>query len=556
MKKLSILCAFALVLVLMAGPVFAVEYCKDILEIGNTGGPSGDKTWDDAITVSPGDTITVDIWMNDAPGLATAGGCKISWTGPIAYVSGFRYDANSTPVGPWLPSGLFSQIGSELVCANAAGAPGLTPDGDGDIIVAQITLECTGAGTASFTVGVIPAQTTWGPSANGWDDGAISDNTVIVTQVVECQTDDDCNDGLWCTTLRTCDTITTPLNPVCVGSLDNPCATPAEDCDLEGCTEDNPGCGKECSTTPMPCMKDADCPGSETCTAGSDCEATPGTCDNGCDEAEVIATGGSTSACCADGELCSGTGSDPSAICSADVTLIKDDGYYQPPAWGEVATIKNPVCLDNPDNLVGGIQFDLCDSPDCLECVDCELTERTVMFDCEAVELANGCCRVLMFCKNPGCAINPGLCDIVTVVLQTKAGAPAACDDVCIEETFENIVVSDYDGFELAGAGTPGVLCPVSCGDICPPGAGTSNDCGDGVVDIYDIMCEVDFALADDPMAEPNACQLPRADVPTGTPPECTAPDGAINILDIMVLIDMALNRQDCCTFYYTGIMY
>ena len=552
MKKLSILCAFALVLVLMAGPVFAVEYCKDILEIGNTGGPSGDKTWDDAITISPGDTITVDIWMNDAPGNATAGGCKISWTGPIAYVSGFRYDAVSTPVGPWLPSGLFQQTGNELVSANAAGAPGVVPDGDGDIIVCQITFECTGAGTASFTVETIPTFTTWGPSGNGWDDGDISPNTVIVTQVVECLNDAECNDGLWCTTPRTCDTSTN----TCVGSLDNPCATPSEDCDLEDCDEDNPGCGKECSTTAMPCMKDADCPGSETCTGGTDCEATPGTCDNSCDEAEVIATGGSTSPCCADGELCSGTGSDPSPICSADVTLIKEDAYYQPPATGDVVTIKNPVCLDNPDVLVGGIQFDLCDSPDCLECIDCELTERTVMFDCEAVELANGCCRVLMFCKNPGCAINPGLCDIVTVVLQTKDGAPAACGSVCIEESFEGIVVSDYDGFELAGAGTPGELCPVSCGDICPPGTGTTNDCGDGVVDIYDIMCEVDFALADDPMAEPNACQLPRADVPTGTPPGCIAPNGEINIMDIMVLIDMALNRQDCCTFYYTDIMY
>ena len=80
-----------------------------------------------------------------------------------------------------------------------------------------------------------------------------------------------------------------------------------------------------------------------------------------------------------------------------------------------------------------------------------------------------------------------------------------------------------------------------------------ANDCGDGVVDIYDIMCEVDLALT---ATAPNDCQAPRADVPTGTPPWCTAPDGEINILDIMVLIDMALNRQDCCSFFYQGIIY
>jgi hypothetical protein len=242
-----------------------------------------------------------------------------------------------------------------------------------------------------------------------------------------------------------------------------------------------------------------------------------------------------------------------SAPICCGVILIKEDGYYQPSQEGEVATIKNRICLDNPDILIGGIQFDLCDTPDCLECIDCELTERTVMFDCVVLELPDGCCRVIMFCKNPGCAINPGLCNIVTIVMQTKEGAPEECGEDCIEESFTNIVVSDYDGFHVIVSGVSGQLCPIVCGDVCPPGTGMSNDCGDGLVDIYDIMCEVDFALT---ASTPNDCQLPRADVPTGTPPECTSPDGAIDILDIMVLIDMALNRQDCCSFYYTGVIY
>ena len=104
-----------------------------------------------------------------------------------------------------------------------------------------------------------------------------------------------------------------------------------------------------------------------------------------------------------------------------------------------------------------------------------------------------------------------------------------------------------------------GTVCPFVCGDVCPaddpltPGW----DCGDGVVDIYDIMCEVDFALT---VATPDDCQAMRANVPTGTPPDCedpsAEPDNPINILDVMVIIDMALDRQDCCTFYYTGVIY
>jgi hypothetical protein len=254
---------------------------------------------------------------------------------------------------------------------------------------------------------------------------------------------------------------------------------------------------------------------------------------------------GPTDACCS-AEPCS-----LEPICGAEITLIKQSGYYQPPTGDAVVTIKNKICLQNPDKLVGGIQFDICDEPDCLTCIDCELTERTVMFDCVVLELPNGCCRVIMFCKNPGCAINPGECDIVTVVMQTNGNTE--CGEDCIVEEITGIVASDYDGYELAGAGLPGTICPVVCGDVCPPGSGSANDCGDGVVDIYDIMCEVDLALT---ATTPNDCQLPRADVPTGTPPNCTAPDGSIDILDIMVLIDMALNRQDCCSFFYQGIIY
>ncbi len=57
--------------------------------------------------------------------------------------------------------------------------------------------------------------------------------------------------------------------------------------------------------------------------------------------------------------------------------------------------------------------------------------------------------------------------------------------------------------------------------------------------------------------------------MPTGTPGRlppgcddavdvdgCCPPDGNVDIFDVMVLIDMALDRQDCCTYYYTGVIY
>jgi hypothetical protein len=251
----------------------------------------------------------------------------------------------------------------------------------------------------------------------------------------------------------------------------------------------------------------------------------------------------------------------PATTTTVPVTLTQETVFYPFSEEGG-ATVKMSICLDNPNDLVGGVQFNVCeynvdDDPiDCMECIDCELTNRTsTMFDCSILEHSNGCCNVLLFCKSPGCAIDPGICDIVTLVYTTLPLSTECPGTDCITHMPENIVVSDNDGNPLTADGFPGDACPLVCGDVCPPDDPLIDgwDCGDGVVDIYDIMCALDLALT---AVVPDDCQLPRADVPTGTPPICVDPDGEINILDIMVITDMALNRPDCCTFYYTGVIF
>ncbi len=376
--------------------------------------------------------------------------------------------------------------------------------GDVDLF-AQVTFECLGPGDAAISL-----NDTTGACIGVSGPIDITNDPLAITihQVLECMDDIDCpytQDGLFCTGTQTC--------------IDHACVPPTAEGPFNPCND-----GDDCTLN--------------ICEEG----ATEAVCTYPCDLAFLM---GPTTDCCS-GEPCA-------SVCpGSGPTLIKETSYYTPTAEPPI-TIKNRVCMDNWRDLVGGIQFDLCDEPDCMICIDCELTERTTMFDCVVLELPNGCCRVIMFCKNPGCAMNPGLCNFVTIVQQMKDPAPPECGQDCIIETFWNIVVSDYDGYELGGSGLPGSVCPVICGDVCPPGSGTTNDCGDGMVDIYDIMCEVDFVLT---ATTPNACQAPRANVPTGTPPDCLDPDGDIDILDIMVIIDMALNRQDCCTFYYTGVIY
>jgi hypothetical protein len=75
-------------------------------------------------------------------------------------------------------------------------------------------------------------------------------------------------------------------------------------------------------------------------------------------------------------------------------------------------------------------------------------------------------------------------------------------------------------------------------GDVWPP-----DTCGDGVIDIHDLLTEVDFAVG---RQTPTACQAAKGNVPTGSPPDCTASDNEINIFDLMTMIDQALWRPNC----------
>ena len=71
--------------------------------------------------------------------------------------------------------------------------------------------------------------------------------------------------------------------------------------------------------------------------------------------------------------------------------------------------------------------------------------------------------------------------------------------------------------------------------------------CGDGVVNIFDILEVIDIVLN---IGEHSDCQLNQADVPTSTPPDCLDPDSDINIFDVLVIIDKALDKPNCCDAY------
>jgi len=373
---------------------------------------------------------------------------------------------------------------------------------------------------------------------------------------VSCIDDGDCDDGKYCTGVEHC------VNNVCqAGSF--PC-NDGISCTDDICIEDGGGAGR-CQSTPV----DARCNDSIYCTVDA-CDQ-PG--PNGCSHTPADSR-------CNDDKFCNGAetcnqqvgcqaGTNPCLLlhcdeendtCYADVTLTPEPAWATP---GDVG-VKVDLCLDNRNFEVGGVQVDLCETiddvpVDCLTCVGCELTERTVLFDCVVHEFEDGCCRVILFSKHPGGVINPGLCSIVkidfTLCDQDDPECPEECNGTdCITITPTDPKISDPYGYPLVVATVAGEVCPFECGDVYPPeSAPGAKDCGDGIVDIFDILAEVDFALG---AGAPDACQLIRADVPNGTPPGCQDPNGVIDVFDAMVIIDMALNRQDCCSYYYTGKIY
>jgi hypothetical protein len=425
---------------------------------------------------------------------------------------------------------------------------------------------------------------------------------------------DPCDDGNYCNGTDTC------AGGGCVIPAGDPCD------DTNACTDD----------TCTPSHSGGD-PGNTTA------DPSTGSCTNDC-----IATD-PTEPCC-DDAACA-----PEEVCQAG-GIINIGEFWA--ACGDVG-IKIPICLVNLAVPVGGLQMDICENPDrkcagtntvcaddddctgaalgetydlpclidgadpdCLICTECEMTERTVLFDCVVTELPDGCCRLILFSKNPGGLINPGECDVVIIVYEWNTDLvdfDELCCDECIEIDARGIILSDEYGYDILGVmGELGSVCPYACGDIepgcaviecsdsgaacvedadCPlasypnfetcTACAAGEECGDGDVDIFDILLEVDFALG---VKVPDDCQAgERSNVPTGTPPYCIAPDvncsvsgvpcvddsdcypipppmgpdvctndlpKQIDILDIMVIIDMALDRQDCCSFYYAGIIW
>jgi hypothetical protein len=245
---------------------------------------------------------------------------------------------------------------------------------------------------------------------------------------------------------------------------------------------------------------------------------------------------------------CNGFVSDSINISVGSVLVNVYDGYGFPGNNG----VPIKVGITNNDQKIKGLQLELKDDCDYLTCTGCQADpDRAPQFMCAAMEQASGACRVVFVSTNPTAFIQEGDGPAFSVSYDIKENLPQTA---CCEINPENIMVADTFGDPLSVCSEPGQICPVLCGDLYPRDCLPEQpNCGDGKINIFDILEEVDIVLG---VVQPSDCQRAMADVPTGTPPYCSDPDNEIDIFDVLVIIDKALGKANCCDYYYLGIIY
>ncbi len=243
------------------------------------------------------------------------------------------------------------------------------------------------------------------------------------------------------------------------------------------------------------------------------------------------------------------------------VIIDVGDTTVQPNTQSAVLDIN----LINPAHAVRALVTDICacdGGEDYLVCTECVIDpERAPNFTCSASEQPDGCCKLVLYSTNPAALITRGRGPVARVIY--PAGDAEVGECVCLMPTDRR--VSDQFNEDLCACQSAGEVCFRTCGDIYPQdcigGSCGSTSCGDGTVDLFDILEMIDIILG---LQNPTACQLGNGDVPNGMPPYCGNPPGTPNcegdadldIFDVLVIIDKALGKANCCDYCLFGQIY
>lgn len=613
MKKLSIIAGFALVMALVAGPAFAMSYSLDICTPGTCDGVLGDTD----LTLSGGNPIEVQIFLVDYTETApidavdfylTWDDTKLSLTSvtPGTTANGGDFDDYYEMYDTWT---------DQVALGVSSTTGGVTPTG-GQTLLATALLNglCT---TAACDADV---EATNGSDGRVYDTGAVeyfptAAPGVIHQTVPEC----DCEVSPASASLsdgnETEDFDPVTLNPAYCGTT--PVYVFSDDCthgsvdSVTGLfTANSPVMDDSCTVTLNDTANGVVCTADVTMTMTSPCDIEiytggapvpplntynkPGrrglaaTCEDEiifcpCHDCEnpicpdwSIVGGPAGTTIVPDGDcaiLTIGPCDTPEYPMTIEVTVT--DTCATPTTItdtvevivGEVTlTVESQtvqttvdqfeveVSMINQDHAIKGMQIELADDGD-LVCTSCEAdSDRALNFTCTATEAADGDCNVMLVSIDDEIAQGEG------VVLTVSFDGPGdALDEDCINVWVRsNAMVADRFGCALCVCRVSGQICFKTCGDIYPAECLPDDPiCGDGVVDIFDVLEAIDIALG---IQIPTDCQLAHGDVPGGTPPYCGCEgdddcqtNGVIDLFDVLVIIDMALDKANCCDYCATG---
>ncbi len=358
------------------------------------------------------------------------------------------------------------------------------------------------------------------------DNGLFCDGVETCDPVSDCQagTPVNCTDGIGCT-VDSCDEVgdacvNTPTNSLCDDSQfcngvetcdavsDCQAGAPIDCNDAVGCTSD--ACdevGDACVNTPVDsnCDNGMFCDGVETCDAISDCQAgAPIDCNDSvvctadsCDEVGDACVNTPTDSLCDDSQFCNGVETcDAISDCQAGAPIDCSDGVV---CTADSCDEVGDACVNTPnDSLCDDSQF--CNGVETCDAVsDCQ---AGAPIDCNdaVVCTADSCDEVGDACVNTP---NDSLCDdsqfcngleTCDAISDCQAGAPIDCNDAvaCTADSCDE--VGD------ACVNTPNdSLCDDSqfcngvetCDAISDCQAGTPIDCNDAVVCTADSCDEV-----------------------------------------------------------------
>ena len=157
-KVLSVVSVWLLTFFLSMSSVFAIYFSTDFLEAGNSGGFSGQKTFDSEWVIAVGNTVEVDVWISGVSEPLLTAGLWVLFDGTLLRVKKVTAFDNVDLPGPWdylmtrkvpNPRG----PGHFFASGNLSGT---FPDGCNDVLIVRLTFGCIAPGDTQITFTTIP----------------------------------------------------------------------------------------------------------------------------------------------------------------------------------------------------------------------------------------------------------------------------------------------------------------------------------------------------------------------------------------------------------------